>query len=289
VRSFEGNAQSPRPVLVVIGAGSIGLAVARRLGAGKHLVLADASPERLAAATTSLVDEGHSVVAVPVDIRDAASVGAVRDSAAELGTIMVVVNAAGVSAGQATPRDILAVDLLGAAHIIDEFLPTASRGTVLVCISSAAGYRERVDQDLEDALAWTPAVRLLDIPALNVADGVLAYHLAKRGVQLRVLAASIAWGRRGARVVCVSPGIVETPMSRAERRGPGSERITAMMAALPVPRIATPDDVASAVEFLCSPAASYICGADLLVDGGAAATMRWGNLTPPDAAGLRPY
>lgn len=262
-------------IAVVIGSGAMGLAAARRLGPACRLLLADNSEVRLETAVRSLTEDGHRVDAMTVDVRDGASVSAVAAAARATGAVTAVIHTAGVSPSQASAIEIFAIDLVGTAHVIDRFLDVASPGTSLVCVASMAGYKERVEPALESELATTPTGRLLSIKLfdLGTSDTSFAYHVAKRGVQLRVAAASLAWGRKGARVNSLSPGIIWTPMSRQEFAGERGDHMRSTVANLAVPRVGTPEDIATAIEFLCSPAASYITGTDLLVDGGVVASL----------------
>ncbi len=264
-------------IAVIIGSGAMGLAAARRLGPACRLLLADNSQVRLDAAVRSLTEYGHRVDAMTVDVCDGASVASVAAAARAAGTVTAIVHTAGVSPSQASSRDIFAIDLVGTAHVIDRFLDVASPGTSLVCVASMSGYKERLDPALESELATTPTDRLFDINLfdLRTPDTGFAYSVAKRGVQLRVAAASRPWGRQGARVNSLSPGIICTPMSRQEFAGERGDGMRSIVANLAVPRMGTPEDIAAAIEFLCSPAASYITGTDLLVAGGATAARRW--------------
>jgi NAD(P)-dependent dehydrogenase (short-subunit alcohol dehydrogenase family) len=263
-------------IAVIIGSGAMGLAAARRFGPACRLLVADNSEARLEAAVRSLADDGHRVEAMTTDVRYRVSVAAVAAAARAAGTVTAVVHTAGVSPSQASARDIFTINLVGTAHVIDCFLDVSSPGTSLVCVASMAGHKQRVDPALENELATTPTGRLLDINLfdLGTPDTSFAYHVAKRGIHLRVAAASRAWGRKGARVNSVSPGIIYTPMSRHEFAGQRGDDMRLTVASLAVPRIGTPEDIAGAIEFLCSPAASYITGTDLLVDGGATAARR---------------
>lgn len=272
-------------IAVIIGSGAMGLAAARRLSPACRLLLADNSDVRLEAAVHSLNEDGHRVEAMTVDVRDGASVAAVAAAARAAGTVGAIVHTAGVSPSQASTRDIFAIDLVGTAHVIDRFLDVASSGTSLVCVASMAGHKKRLSPALESELATTPTDRLfvMNLFDLSTPDTSFAYHVAKRGVQLRVAAASLAWGRKGARVNSVSPGIIWTPMSRQEFAGERGDDMRSTVASFAVPRVGTPEDIAAAVEFLCSPAAAYITGTDLLVDGGATATRHWPDRRDPQA------
>jgi NAD(P)-dependent dehydrogenase (short-subunit alcohol dehydrogenase family) len=265
-------------VAVIIGSGAMGLAAARRFGPGCRLLVADNSAARLEAAVHTLAEDGHRVDAMTVDVRDGVSVAAVVAAADAAGTVGAVIHTAGVSPSQASTRDIFAIDLVGTAHVIDRFLEVASPGTSLVCVASMAGHKKRLDPALESELATTPTDRLFEITGFDFGslDTSSAYDVAKRGVQLRVAAASSAWGRKGARVNSLSPGIICTPMSREEFEGEHGDQMRSIVDNLAVPRVGTPEDIAAAIEFLCSAAAGYITGTDLLVDGGATAARHWG-------------
>jgi len=264
-------------VVVVTGAGGIGEAVARRLGPGRILVLADASETQLNAVAARLSAAGHRVHALKVDVSAAAEVTTLAATAAALGAIRAVVHTAGVSPVQATPEQIVAVDVVGTARVLEAFEPYVESGTVAVCIASMAGTMTPIDPQLLEPLATTPtdelsALALLDPATLDVAS---AYGIAKRANQVRVEAASVVWGRRGGRVVSLSPGIIATPMGNAELAGPFGGVMRAMIDQSGTGRIGTPDDIATVVEFLVSPGASFITGTDLLVDGGVVAAMRY--------------
>ena len=264
-------------VVVVTGAGGMGEAVARRLGPGRTIVLADASQARLDELGERLSNAGHCVRAMRVDVSSAGDVETLATSAAGLGAIRAVVHTAGVSPVQATPAQIVAVDVIGTARVLDAFEPHVEAGTVAVCIASMAGTMTPLDVDTLALLATTPTERLSALTLLDPAtlDVGSAYGLAKRANQARVEAASVAWGRRGGRVVSLSPGIIATPMGRAELAGPFGDVMRAMIDRSGTSRIGTPDDIAAVVDFLVSPAASFITGTDLLVDGGVVAAMRY--------------
>jgi NAD(P)-dependent dehydrogenase (short-subunit alcohol dehydrogenase family) len=210
------------------------------------------------------------------DVSDRDSVSALVETASELGRIEVVVHTAGVSPVQASVDAILRVDLLGAALLLDAFSGTIAPGGAGVFISSMAGTLAPLDPDLERRLMDSATADLLSLPELSaeaIPDPGTAYSLAKRANQLRVRSAAITWGRRGARVNSISPGIISTPMGNAELAGPNGEFMRGMIAGSPAGRVGTSHDIASAVEFLVGPAASFITGTDLLVDGGVVASL----------------
>lgn len=268
--------ETPRSVLVVIGTGGMGLAIARRLGGGHRLVLADFSPGNLDSAVTTLAAEGHDAHGHAVDVADRASVENLADYAAAAGRISAVVHTAGVSPDAANARQIHEVDLLGTAHVIDAFLPVASPGTSLIAIASMAGYFASLPADLERHLATAPAAELLTHPGVDLqAHPSEAYLLAKRGNQLRVQGAAYAWGGKGARINSISPGVISTPVGRQELHGEAGAFIRSMVRHSGARRVGSPDEIAAAAAFLAGPDSSFITGNDLLVDGGVISTQRW--------------
>jgi len=274
---MEGKDRFAREVIVITGAGGMGMAIARRLGPGRRILLADYSETVLEQAVRQLRAEGYDVHARRTDVSDPDSVRGLADTAAQLGTFRILVHTAGVSPVQATTDRVIAVDVIGTALVLDEFLRLAGPQSVAVCIASMAGAMAVLPPEAERLLATTPTAELASLPILDPAklDRGAAYSIAKRANQLRVQWASLQWGRKGGRVVSVSPGIISTPMGQEELSGPSGQMMRAMIAASGTGRVGTPDDIAAAVEFLVSPAASFITGTDLLVDGGAIAGVRF--------------
>jgi NAD(P)-dependent dehydrogenase (short-subunit alcohol dehydrogenase family) len=256
----------------------MGRAIARRLGGGRKLVLADASDAQLDATSQALSGEGYDTHAVRADVSSERDVEQLAAAASGFGVIRSVVHTAGVSPVQATPEQIVAVDVIGTALVLDAFEPHVQPGTVAVCIASMAGSLADVAPDALHALATTPTAQLRALPTLDPAtmDSGAAYGIAKRANQARVQAASITWGRRGGRVVSISPGIIATSMGHEELAGPFGDVMRDMITMSGTQRIGTADDIAAVVEFLCSPAASFITGTDILVDGGVVAALRTG-------------
>ena len=214
-------------VIVVIGAGSIGQAIARRVSAGKHVVLADLHTENADAAAKALLDAGFEVSTENVNVSSRESVHALVTTATSFGEFTGLIHAAGVSPSQASSAAILAVDLYGTALVLEEFGNVIGRGGAGVVIASQSGHRLRaLTSDQDAALALTPADRLLALPMLQpdrVTDPLNAYQLAKRGNSLRVMAEAVRWGKRGARINTISPGIIFTPLARDELTGPRGE------------------------------------------------------------------
>ena len=269
--------RTPTDVVVITGVGDMGHAAARRLGPGHLLVIADYSAENLARRTEALRMDGNFVHPVQIDISDRDSVEELAATAADLGSIRALFNTAGLSPIDAPARRIFAVNVLGTAYLLDAFQPHLGPGSAAVFIASMAGTMAELPADVLHAMATLPVDQLLDLPVFD--DGLeatAAYGISKRANQVRVQAASIAWGQRGARVNSISPGIIATRDGRDELAGPSGPVMQQLLAASAAKRLGTPDDIAAAVEFLLSPQASFITGTDVLVDGGCVAGVRYG-------------
>jgi NAD(P)-dependent dehydrogenase (short-subunit alcohol dehydrogenase family) len=271
-------------VIVVIGAGSIGQAIARRVGAGKHILLADLRQENALAAAKVLNYAGFTVSTATVDVSRRVSVQALVQTAVALGDITGVIHAAGVSPTQASPATILAVDLYGTALVLEEFGKVIARGGAGVVIASQSGHRlGALTAEQDKALATTPPDELLALPLLQpdqVKDSLHAYQLAKRGNSLRVMAEAVTWGKRGARVNTISPGIIITPLANDELSGPRGDGYRRMIALCPVGRAGTPDEVGTVGALLMGPDGAFITGSDFLMDGGVTASWWYGELAP---------
>ncbi len=271
-------------VIVVIGAGSIGMAIARRVSAGKHVLLADLRQENADAAAEILKDAGFTVSTATVDVSKRAAIRTVVEKAKALGEITGLIHAAGVSPTQATPATILSVDLYGTAMLLEEFGAVIARGGAGVVIASQSGHRlGALTAEQDKALAMTPADALLALPMLQpdqVKDSLHAYQLAKRGNSLRVMAEAVNWGKRGARLNTISPGIIFTPLARDELSGPRGAGYRRMIELCPVGRGGTPDEVGTVCALLMGPEGAFITGSDFLMDGGVTASYRFGALAP---------
>jgi NAD(P)-dependent dehydrogenase (short-subunit alcohol dehydrogenase family) len=273
-----------KPVLVIIGSGGMGAAIARRIGYGRSLLLADFDEAKLEAFTSSMTGDGYDAVAHKVNVSDRGSVTALADAAAALGPVTGVAHTAGVSPQQAPVAAILTVDLLGTAIVLEEFERVIAEGGAGVVISSMGGHMGAYPAELEQALASTPTDQLLSLPFLSpeaLTNAGAAYSIAKRANQLRVRAAAPLWGEKGARINSISPGIISTPMGQLELAGPTGDGMRAMLDASAVKRLGTPEDIANAAEFLLDPRTSFITGTDLLVDGGVIAALKSGRLSLP--------
>jgi NAD(P)-dependent dehydrogenase (short-subunit alcohol dehydrogenase family) len=263
-------------VLVITGAGGMGLAVARRLGSGTQVLLADIDPIGLEAAAGRLGEDGYRVATQVVDVSSHESVASLAKHAADLGPVAGLVHTAGLSPVQASVKAILAVDLLGVALVADEFGPVMAPGGAGVVIASMSSYfyPNTLSPAQAAALRNAPAADLLALPVAaeaNFKEPGMAYSFAKFANRLRVQGASRAWGERGARINSVSPGVISTAMGRAELGGASGARMRAMIENSNAKRPGTPEDIAAAVEFLLGPTARFVSGIDLLVDGGAVA------------------
>jgi NAD(P)-dependent dehydrogenase (short-subunit alcohol dehydrogenase family) len=271
-------------VTVLVGAGSIGLAIARRVSAGRLVVVGDLHRANADAAAEVLADAGFEVTATTVDVADRRSIRALVSTATARGEVQRVVHAAGVSPSQAPPQTILRVDLYGTAVLLEEFGAVIGRGGSGVVIASQSGHRlAALTAEQDEALATTPADELLALPMLArslVTDPLLAYQLAKRANVLRVMAEAVRWGKRGARLNAISPGIVITPLARDELTGPRGEGYRRMLELSPVGRAGTPDEIGALAAYLMGPEGAFITGSDLLMDGGVTASWFYGDLAP---------
>jgi NAD(P)-dependent dehydrogenase (short-subunit alcohol dehydrogenase family) len=271
-------------VLVVIGVGCMGQAIARRQGPGKTVLLADFDHETLESAASSMTRDGHNVQTCQVDVSSPESVDCLARRAVELGAITQVAHTAGLSPSQASAESVLRVDLLGVALVLEAFGKVIAPGGAGVVIASMAGHLfPALTAEQEQALAHAPARDILEVPHVNpdiVTDSALAYGLAKQANPVSVRAASVAWGRRGARINSISPGAIATPMGHLELDSPMGEGIRGLVAASAAGRFGTPEEIAAAAAFLLGSEASFVTGIDLLVDGGVVAAVRSGALAP---------
>ena len=272
-------------VVVVIGAGGIGAAIARRQGFGRTILLADFDEKVLTAAADALRNASYAVETQAVDVASRASVRALAERAAELGPVLQIVNTAGLSPNMAPPDRVLSVDLYGSAVVFEEFGRVVAPGGAGLVISSMAGHMlPPLSAEQNKALAFTPADELLALPFLSgqaVPNSMLAYIMAKRANHLRVQAEAIRWGERGARVNSISPGIIATPLAQHELNSPIGDGYRAMIAASPAKRMASPDEIAVAAAYLLGADGGFITGSDLLIDGGVIAAMLADKLPTP--------
>lgn len=271
-------------VNVVIGAGSIGQAIVRRVSAGKHVLLADIRQENADAAAKTLSDAGFTVTTATVDVTSRASVHALVELALTIGNITGVIHAAGVSPSQASPQTILKVDLYGTALVLEELGNVIAAGGSGIVIASQSGHRlPGLTAEQNTALALTPAEDLLNLPFLQpdkITDPLQAYQYSKRGNSLRVMAEAVRWGKRGARVNTISPGIIITPLANDELKGPRGDGYRKMLEISPAGRAGTPDEVGTVGALLMGSDGAFITGSDFLMDGGVTAAYWYGDLAP---------
>ena len=271
-------------VLVVVGSGSIGQAIARRVGTESHILLADLKQENSDAAAKVLRDAGFVVSTTIVDVSSKASVLALIKTAQNIGGITGLIHAAGVSPSQASPANIFQVDLYGTALILEEFGNVIEDGGSGVVIASQSGHRlPSLTPEQDKALATTPTEELLSLPFLHsdAADSSLyAYQISKRGNSLRVKAEAVRWGKRGARINTISPGIIITPLANDELNGPRGEGYRRMLEISPAGRAGTPDEVGVLGALLMGRDGAFITGSDFLMDGGVTSAYWYGDLAP---------
>jgi NAD(P)-dependent dehydrogenase (short-subunit alcohol dehydrogenase family) len=259
-------------VLTVIGAGHIGQAIARRVGSGRRVLLADIDPGRVQEAQRSLGAAGYVVEAATIDVASRDSVRALAERASALGNVTHVAHTAGISPSQAPPRVILETCLFGTVHVLEAFGHVVASGGSGIVIASAAGHRlPPLAPAHSTALATAPIEVLRTLPLLQldqIRDSVAAYHLAKRANSLRVMGEALRWSKRGARLNAISPGFVVTPLAKDELTGPHGLEYRRLIERSPARRAGTPDEVAHAAAYLMSSDASFITGSDFLIDGG---------------------
>lgn len=274
-----------KEVIVVIGSGSIAQAIARRVSVGKHILLADIKPETAEAVEHTLSRAGFEVSTTVVDVSSRESVKDLVATACGIGEIKGVIHTAGLSPSQAKAQDIIHVDLYGTAVLFEEFGKVIAAGGSAVVIGSQSSHRLNVDaftQAQADALATLPPEALLELPMVKeVDDSLYAYQLSKRANALRVMAEAVKWGKRGAKINCISAGIIYTPLAYDElnsvERG---EFYKNMLAKSPAGRGGTPDEIGALAEFLFGPNGAYFSGSDILIDGGVTASYKYGELKP---------
>lgn len=271
-------------VILLTGAGQIGLAIARRMGHGKKIVVSDKNINNAQTVTKIMTEAGFDAVAVEADISSRKSILNMIAAAQKYGEIAMFINAAGVSPSQASVETILKVDLYGTAVLLEEVGKVIKAGGTGVTISSQSGHRmAALGAETDEQLAVTPAEELLQLEVLkpaNIKDTLHAYQMAKRCNVKRVMAEAIKWGVKGARINSISPGIIVTPLALDEFNGPRGEFYKNMFAKCPAGRPGTADEVANVAELLLSQQGAFITGADFLIDGGATAAYFYGPLKP---------
>ncbi len=271
-------------VMILTGAGQIGMAIARRMGYGMKIVIGDKKLENAQTISRTMNEAGFDTVAMETDLSSRESIQSIITEAQSYGFITMLVNAAGVSPSQAPIESILKVDLYGTAVLLEEVGKVIAPGGVGVTISSQSSHRmPALTPEEDEQLACTPTEELLKLDILqpkNIRDTLHAYQMAKRCNEKRVMAESVKWGEKGARVNSISPGIIVTPLALDEFNGPRGDFYKNMFAKCPAGRPGTADEVANVAELLMSNKGAFITGADFLIDGGATASYFYGPLKP---------
>lgn len=275
-----------KDVMIVTGAGQISMAIARRIGYGKKIIMGDKRIENAKTIAEVMNNAGFDVVPFEMDLSSRESIFNMIDEAKKYGPITMLVNGAGVSPSQAPIEAILNVDLYGTAVLLEEVGKVIEPGGVGVTISSQSGFRMKQLTPKEDEqLACTPTEELLNLDLLkveNIQDTLHAYQLAKRCNEKRVMAESVKWGEKDARINAIAPGIVVTPLAIDEFNGPRGDFYKNMFASCPAGRPATADEIANVAELLMSDKGAFITGSTFLIDGGATASYYYGPLQPKE-------
>lgn len=275
-----------KEVMLWTGAGQIGMAIARRMGYGRKIVVGDKNTENAETIAKIMNNAGFDVTPVETDLASRESILNLISEGQKYGEISALINAAGVSPSQAPVEAILKVDLYGTAVLLEEVGKVIKPGGVGVTISSQSGHRmPALSPEVDEQLATTPTEQLLALDVLqpeNITDTLHAYQMAKRCNEKRVMAESVKWGKKGARINSISPGIIVTPLATDEFNGPRGDFYKNMFAKCPAGRPGTADEVANVAELLMSEKGAFITGADFLIDGGATASYFYGPLKPHD-------
>ena len=273
-----------KEVMLVTGAGQISMAIARRIGFGKKIILGDKKIENANAIAKTMNEAGYDVLPFEMDLSSRESILAIIAEAQKYGEIKYLVNGAGVSPSQATIEVILKVDLYGTAVLLEEVGKVIAEGGCGVTISSQSGWRmPQLTAEQDRQLATTPTEELLTLDILqpdNIRDTLHAYQLAKRCNEKRVMAECVRWGERGARLNAIAPGIIVTPLAIDEFNGPRGDFYKNMFAKCPAGRPGTADEVANVAELLMSDRGAFITGSTFLIDGGATSSYYYGPLQP---------
>lgn len=275
-----------KDVVLLTGAGQIGMAIARRIGHNKKIMVGDKSLENAQAVSKILNEAGFDAEPVEMDLSNRDSILNFIKRGQEYGEIETLINAAGVSPSQAPVEAILNVDLYGTAVLLEEVGKVIKEGGTGVTISSQSGFRmPALSAEEDELLAITPTEELLDLEILqpeNITDTLHAYQLAKRANEKRVMAEAVNWGERGARINAIAPGIIVTPLALDEFNGPRGDFYKNMFAKAPAGRPGTADEVANLAELIMTPQGSFITGSTFLIDGGATASYYYGPLKPEE-------
>ena len=269
---------SKRPRLLVTGAtGGMGRATSlAAIAKGYDLLLADLDGDKLAALAAECSAAGANADWCVLDVTDAASVSALASAAAE-GGIDGIVHTVGLSPTMAAGKRIVEVDLIGFIATLEALRPSLNAGGCAVCISSMSAHMVPPNAEIEALLADSQAPDLLEklaaLPGAPLDNASAAYPYSKKALINYVEARAGEWGREGKRLATISPGLIDTGMGKQEEAA-GKDMYTWMETLIAMGRHGEPEEIASAALFLVSPAASYVSGIDLKVDGGFVGSFR---------------
>lgn len=276
--------EDKKDVVLWTGAGQIGLAIARRIGYGKKILVGDVRLENARKMADVMNAVGYDATPMEMDLSSRESIETFIDAGRAMGPVKNLISAAGVSPSQAPVEKILAVDLYGTAVLLEEVGRIIEPGGTGVHISSQSGFRmPQLGAKIDELLACTPAEELLALDILqpeNIESTLHAYQLAKRCNEKRVMAEAVKWGERGARINDIAPGIIVTPLAIDEFNGPRGEFYKNMFAQCPAGRPGTADEIAALAELVMSPVCAFMTGSTILMDGGATASYFYGPLRP---------
>ena len=269
-----------KAVVALLGAGSMGTAIVRRIAAGKKILLGDISEKALERVSADFMHSGYDVETMQVNALEKESVEAFAKRAAELGSVMYFIDTAGASPNQASPEHIVALDMVGTGYAVDAFGRVMAEGGAGLIISSQAAYMYPIPNEDELQIVNATTEQLAELPIVkNVAmqNSGFAYMIAKRVNHLQAQrAAATSWRKRRARINTISPGVIVTPLAYDEFNANG-DGYQAMIDASAARRVASSDEIADAAAFLLGEHASFITGTDLLIDGGVIASIRTGK------------
>ena len=269
-----------KPVIALLGAGSMGTAIVRRIAAGKKILLGDISEKNLEKVSHDFRYSGYDVETMIVNALKKVSVEAFAEKAASLGPVMTFIDTAGASPNQAKPEHIIALDMVGTGYAVDAFGKVTAPGGAGLIISSQTGYMYPIPYETEQEILYTPTEKLAELPIVKeiaMQNSGWAYMIAKRVNHLQAMkAAATTWKARRARINTLSPGIIVTPLAYDEFAAAG-EGYQRMIDASAAERSGTSDEIAEASAFLLGEHAGFITGTDLLIDGGTIAAIRTGQ------------
>ena len=267
-------------VMLLTGAGQIGMAIARRMGSGMKIMVGDKKLANAEAISETMKNSGFDTEAVEMDLSSRESIVGMIRKGQQYGEIKMLINAAGMSPSQASVEAILKVDLYGSAVLMEEAGKVIAEGGSGIQISSQSGFRmPALTPEQDRALAMTPSEELLSLDFLQpekIKDTLHAYQLSKRANEKRVMYEAVRWGERGARINDIAPGIIVTPLAIDEFNGIRGEFYKNMFAKCPAGRPGTADEIANIAELLMSERGAFITGSTFLADGGATASYYYG-------------